>query len=156
MSSMIALPSIYKYTDTYSARQILRNSTIKLSSPAAFNDPFDTHLGAALPLDTKEFLKSLMPAFVEFSMGEIDYSSLRPGPMAEKIIRVNQALKTASANQIGALRNEIINTPVESVWDISKLEEINRETVAKLRVNFQNSGIFCASIKKDNLLMWSH
>jgi hypothetical protein len=76
--------------------------------------------------------------------------------MADKVMIISKALKNASAETVERLRSELLSTPVETVWDIAELERTNEKTVAILRANFQRYEIFCASAKKDNLLMWSH
>src|SRR5436190_14539415 len=83
---------LLKYTDYEGARRIIVGSSIKLSHPRAFNDPFDMLLTEALGAELEEFLPDLRMAFFEFVSGDIDYNSLRPS-YRDKIILMNQSLK---------------------------------------------------------------
>src|SRR5260370_40986337 len=87
--------TLYKYTDSYGAKKILENCTLKLSSPLAFNDPFDMHLGAALGMKTREFTEGLKSAFHDFVSGDISYEQLRPVSNRDLIILINTAIKAA-------------------------------------------------------------
>ena len=54
--------ALYKYLNYDGAKKTLENGTLKLSSPFAFNDPFDMQLVEALGLEITEFTDQLVPA----------------------------------------------------------------------------------------------
>jgi len=148
---------LYKYTTYAAARAIIANSTLKLSVPMAFNDPFDILLEEALGSDVEEFLRDLIPAFFDVVSGELDHGALRPGNFRDTITKINQHLRRLPSEALTERRQEWLKQPLERVWtDLSFLRENNRIVVETIRGQLSTYGIFCTSINKDSLLMWAH
>ncbi len=147
---------LYKYTTLQAAKAIIENSSLKLSIPQAFNDPFDILLEAALGAEIEDFLRDFMPAFFELVCGDLDYSLLRPGPMRDKIILINSGLRNLSTEQLAERRRKLISEPPEAIWSVPSLRATNEQVVGIIRTMNSNEGIFCSSANKDSLLMWSH
>jgi len=59
--------ALYKYLNYDGAKKTLENCTLKLSSPLAFNDPFDMQLEETLGLAITEFVEQLVPALFSTS-----------------------------------------------------------------------------------------
>jgi hypothetical protein len=83
--------ALYKYLNYDGARKTLENCTIKLSSPLAFNDPFDMQLVEALGLEITEFAEILGPAFLHFLLGDIDYEQVRQNQLGATVISLHRA-----------------------------------------------------------------
>jgi Protein of unknown function (DUF2971) len=147
---------LYKYTTCAAAGAIIRNSSLKLSIPSAFNDPFDILLEEALGSEVEDFLHELLPAFFEIVSGELDYVTLRPGDFRDKVILLNQQLRDLPADALTARREAWAKQPPEGVWDLKSLRENNKLVVATIQGQFRTYGILCTSANKDSLLMWSH
>jgi Protein of unknown function (DUF2971) len=147
---------LYKYTTWAAAKAIIENSSLKLSIPQAFNDPFDILLEEALGAEVEDFLRDLMPAFFELVSGDLDFSRLRPGPMRDKIMFINVGLNRLSSEQLAEHRSGWVSQHPESIWSIPSLRAANEQVVGVIRLMNSNEGIFCSSANKDSLLMWSH
>jgi hypothetical protein len=147
---------MYKYYSRTGAVATLRNRTVQLSAPAGFNDPFDTHLDDPFGSDPVDFIQELQGAFVDFFLGDIDYSMLREGPNKASIIAIHQGLKTASPAQREGYRLEAMADDAVTLFDIDELRRNSLEVVAYLVNTFSRYGIFCASDRPDILLLWSH
>jgi len=149
--------AFYKYTTYQAAKAIITNCTVKLSIPQAFNDPFDILLEEALGADIEDFLPNLMAEFFDVVSSELDYSMLHPGKMRDQIILINTQHRKLSAGALAERRKAFLQQPPEKIWrDFSFLRESNKQIVAAICGMLSTYGIFCSSINKDSLLMWSH
>jgi len=148
--------TLYKYLNYDGAKKTLANCAIKLSSPLAFNDPFDMQLMEALGSQISEFAEALGPAFFNFMSGDIDYSQVRRSQLGAKVILLHRAWKTLLQEELDARRKAICSTPVDEIFDFKALQQNNQRLVDMLRNNFRNSGVFCTSKNNYSLLMWSH
>jgi hypothetical protein len=146
---------IYKYLSFEGMCKTLENQTIRLSKPSSFNDPLDMYLQEALGQEMTHFCEDLKIAFCDFISGEIDISQLQGSHKAE-IELINSTLKNLQPEQKKPTFQELIKTPIEELYDIKLLEQINRESVSFIQRNFEMSGIFCSTIDFKNLLMWAH
>lgn len=147
---------MFKYYSHNGVVPTLENRTLQFSAPASFNDPFDAHLDELFGMDPKDFVQELQAAFVDFMLGDVDYAALRTGPRGEQIIRSHKALTSSSAEQREKYRRQSIDDNVNSFIDIEYIEKQNQYVVNYLRKTLDRYGIFCASRRRDQLLMWSH
>ncbi len=130
--------------------------SVRFSRPLDFNDPFDMQLEEALGTELEHFLPHLREGFHEFLSGDIDYSSLRPGPFRDKIIVLNKSFKMATREQREAIKKELLAEPIEAMFNVDRLCQVNREVVEQIHSSMQTSGVFCSTKKHDSLLMWAH
>src|SRR6266436_1219968 len=147
---------LYKYMGVAGAKKTLATGSVRFSRPVDFNDPFDMQLGEALGAELEQFLPHLRQGFHEFLSGDIDYSSLRPGSFRDKIIVLNKSFKMATREQREAIKKELLAEPIEAMFNVDRLRQVNREVVEQIHSSMQTSGVFCSTKKHDSLLMWAH
>jgi len=104
----------------------------------------------------EDFLKHLRDHFHDFLANEIDYSTLRTGKYKDSIILINQSLRGAAPEEREAVKNELLATPLEEMFDFEHTRQTNREAVVKVHDSMRTSGVFCSTKKYDSLLMWAH
>src|SRR5215469_8347600 len=104
--------TLYKYMGYGGAKATLQNMTVKLSKPAAFNDPFDIVLEDALGLDVEEFIEGLIPAMFDLmTRPDLDYASLRRSQLGTQIALIHSRLKGRSPEYVARMRADFLNTP---------------------------------------------
>jgi Protein of unknown function (DUF2971) len=101
-------------------------------------------------------LQGMKEAMVEFLASEIDYNALRESPNKAKIIIMNMAFKNARPEDIDNWRRDVLDTPIEEIYDIEKLQCSNDEMIQLIKESFNTDGIFCSTVESNNLLMWAH
>jgi len=148
---------IYKYLSFNGLCSILESGSIRLSKPTAFNDPFDTNLQDGFANDKKVFFEDLKKGFLDFIESDFDFSSLSAdAPSRDKLFFIHQSLKQASLDEKTQSRQQLLDTPVEDLFDLGKMEQVLHETISFIRQSFESDGIFCSSADYRNLLMWAH
>lgn len=152
-----AAPEIlYKYLDYQGAEKTLEYRTIKFSRPSHLNDPLDLNLQEALGFEEREFFKKLNEEFFKFVTGDMNFSRLEDGPLKDELIELNNNIKNGSPDFLQCCRNMILESPVESIFNIEQFRKSTAGVVKRIQKNLKNTGIFCATVKNDNLLMWAH
>jgi hypothetical protein len=150
-------PTLYKFTSYAAATAIIRNCTIKLSRPDAFNDPFDLLLDEALGSDIRPFLGDMLPAFFDLAASEIDHATIRDSDLGRTFIAINKTLRALSPENLAIRREAFLGQPAENIWgNLTFLEDNNREMVNIIKAQFRDHGVFCAAGQKNSLLMWAH
>jgi hypothetical protein len=147
---------MFKYYTFDGAIRTIAGRAIRLASPAAFNDPFDTHLDDPLGLDVGDFVQELQVALTEFILGDIEYGHLRDGNFKNLIERMHGAMAQATPERRRGLLEAAITGDARESYDIDRMKQHNREMAAFFIATFSRYGIYCTSAKHDNLLMWSH
>lgn len=147
---------VFKYLDLNGINKTLETRTIRLTSPLAFNDPFDINLEEAFGGEYEEFHEGLKAAFFEMLCGPMDYSALRGGLDTQKIRMMHDAMQRANGEQREALRRQIMAMPVEQLYPRQRTDEMTRPAVEHLRKGFARFGVFCSAQRSDDLLMWAH
>jgi hypothetical protein len=147
---------IYKYLSYDGLEKTLERESIRLSRPIDFNDPLDMFLQEVLGMEVEDFLQGMKEAMVEFLASEIDYNALRESPNRAKIIIMNMAFKNARPEDIDNWRRDVLDTPIEEIYDIEKLQCSNDEMTQLIKESFNTDGIFCSTVESNNLLMWAH
>lgn len=148
--------SLFKYLNISGAQKTLATNAIRLTRPLEFNDPFDINLEELFGSDHAEFHQGLLEAHCDFVCGEIDYAKLPDNAMKAKMIAINQALRRASQEQRAAFKAELLQTPVGELYDTASLEELRSNTLEQVRQMLRFYGVFCATKRHDDLLMWAH
>jgi Protein of unknown function (DUF2971) len=148
--------ALYKYLNYDGAKSTLANCTLKLSSPLAFNDPFDMKLEEALGLEITEFAEALGPAVFEFLSGEIDYTQVRNSKLGATVILFNRQLKTLTKAELYKRKSAMSSMPVKEIFKFDVLQQQHDDLIDHIQNNFRGSGVFCTSKNKNSLLMWSH
>jgi hypothetical protein len=119
---------LYKYATIDSVPHILNNSSIKITNPTEFNDPFDCNF-PSFNLEKVDMIKIAKSAFLSSS------KSKKIDPKIEFILRQ----QTGKANELKASIQK----------DFDKLTDQWSVLLNQLRV-------LSLTTKPDNILMWSH
>ncbi|WP_082459249.1 DUF2971 domain-containing protein [Bosea thiooxidans] len=150
-------PVVYKYTSHGSADLIIRNCSLRFGRPTEMNDPFDAYIDDLFDSSLRERHREAAIAIVD--MVEKDPAALSRylGLPFEEVAAVSSMMRTGTEDQRNALLALVTSTAVEDLYPRLKAErdalEIRRTA---LIAQFRDSGIFCATRRKDNLLMWAH
>jgi len=147
---------IYKYVSFDGLLKTLQHQTVRFSRPCDFNDPFDMYLQEALGKEVKDFAEDMKTAFHDFVSKETDYTSLPDGPFKRWILLINEGIKRATPDQKEIVRKEMLDTPIEEMFDMERLKKINQEIISHTQKSFKNDGVFCSTTDFENLLMWAH
>ena len=65
-------------------------------------------------------------------------------------------MRTASPEKRKFLRDELIATPSEQLYDFDTIKKNHFEILKKFKAGFNRYGIFCTTLRHDSLLMWAH
>lgn len=147
---------LYKYLSPDGAKKTLSTRTIRLSRPSEFNDPFDMRLDQALGLDHREFAEEQKRVIVDFIGEELDLSSLRSSKLGTMAGIINMSVKNWSTAKKKSIREELVATPLEDLYDFDSLKNAEVNAVIKLQNNINRYGVFCTTVNNDSLLMWAH
>ena len=149
---------IYKYLDVEGLIATLEGRTLKFSRPSDFNDPFDIYLQEALGVEDLTFLEGMKEAFYNFITGDDEFvrgASVR-GITPEMMKHLRDILKNGPAEKIQKFKVDLLETPINDLYDIERIKRINKEVLDFASNSFLNDGVFCVTTDKNNLLMWAH
>jgi hypothetical protein len=138
---------LYKYLSLDTAKIVLTNRTLRWSTPATFNDPFDIQTPLSLSLQKNQVVEATLLKLVR-AMKDKDYLA---GNKLGKLIEVIKASgRTLSPEQI---TTELGGGIEESFEKLQRdMPKFNSEILAMLAA----SKILCLSEVATNVLMWAH
>lgn len=130
------------------AQIVLRNRTLRWSSPVEFNDPFDIPREILFAIDSVDIRKAASECFIEIIKNPPDQTTdLNP-----KIQLILEALKNADSGTKRNIIKEIESMPNDASIDSSSLEELKtiwRGFIPEFR-------ILCLCEAHDTVSMWYH
>lgn len=147
---------IYKFLSFEGLCKTLENQTIRLSKPSDLNDPLDMYLQAAFGKYTEAFLVDLRAKFLDFVLSDMDFSSLPDSQFKTRVMLIGSDLKQALPEQKEFLQKEMLNTPIENLYDLKRLEQTGQDIISFVQSSFEIDGVFCSTTNFRNLLMWAH
>ncbi|MGD9539829.1 DUF2971 domain-containing protein [Methylocystis sp.] len=152
------LPDIvYKYTNEKAARLIIANRSLRIGRPTEMNDPFDVYLDDLFEDDPRDLLNAASERLVDMLSRDPAEYAKRTGTPLEQAIVNSAAINAGTVAQRDQFLALITSPIVEALYPQLKAVrqelEIQRTAIV---AQFRNSGIFCATRNKINLLMWSH
>jgi|GEM_PF-1424784 len=156
MQKYVCPPQIYKYTPLAGLKATLEHGSFKLSRPSDFNDPIDMYLQETIGQNIEEFLEDLKKEFHDYLVNGIKD---RPShnPRYSGILNfMHQAIDKAPENKKEEIRKELLNTPIEQMYDFDRLRKTNDEVTAAINTAFSFDAVFCSTTDSNNLLMWAH
>ncbi len=156
MEEYVCPPKIYKYTHLAGLRATLEHQTFRLSRPADFNDPIDMYLQETIGQNLKEFLEGLKVEYHDYLVNGIKDRPSRNPAYSSILNFMHQAIDKASDIQKNQFREELINTPIEEMYDLDRLRKTNIEVTDAINMAFSFDAVFCSTVDKNNLLMWAH
>jgi hypothetical protein len=142
----------YKYASPKSALAILRNRTIRYSSPLEFNDPFDQQVGLHFDFDLTAFPDRLIDKY-EFLA---EHSEIQLSDAQDSVGRLIALIREKYPTH--GFPRDMFDSLIKPTLS-EAIAEMNRT-----RHNFEKHWLdslratrtFCVAEDKDNLLMWSH
>ncbi|PIT99092.1 MAG: hypothetical protein COT74_11625 [Bdellovibrionales bacterium CG10_big_fil_rev_8_21_14_0_10_45_34] len=150
--SATAKKQLFKYVDIAGATAILQNGTLLFSSPLYFNDPFDISIQTLFGYDAFD-LEAHLDEFIALSTSDEVLPEGNGSAQSDIFVAVRSALSNASESYRANLRKEFF---AKKIWDEESLRASGAETLAHIKTAFELSGIFCASKRFDNYLLWAH
>jgi hypothetical protein len=123
---------LFKYLSPDGAKKSLSTRTIKLSKPSEFNDPFDMRLDRAFGLDHREFVETQIAGIVDFLSDQLDINSLRSSKIGDMAGKLSSSMRNASPEKKKWMRDELMATPVEEMYDFESLKNVEAMVVGKV------------------------
>jgi hypothetical protein len=138
----------YKYMTAGTAKIVLGNSTLRWSSPATFNDPFDVQFDLHLEYDPARVEKEAMLRIWEVYSGE---RALQPGnPLGALLLAVRDRVPGLSRQDLyGVLMGAVAEGIARGAAALPQVQEDFRRQLCSIKV-------LCLSETYENILMWSH
>lgn len=138
----------YKYMPASTALTVLRNKTLRWSSPVEFNDPFDVPAELAHDIEPSEIKAKIGEILVNlFQDEEIDLSRF-----SKKVQLVSQLIRSADNKTKNEIEKALI-AEVSKTFDKSENLEDIRNMWRELIPNFR---ILCLSTVNNAASMWHH
>lgn len=150
-------PVVYKYTSRRSAELIIKNRSLRFGRPTEMNDPFDVYIDDLFDRSLKEQHRDAALTIVDMIENDPVALSQRLGLPAEEVAAASLLMRSGTEKQREKILALVASPAFEDICPQLKPEldalEVQRAAIA---AQFRNSGIFCATHRKDNLLMWAH
>ncbi len=144
--------SFYKYAAPDTALAILKNQTVRYSSPLKFNDPFDFQSGLHFDFDLDALHGKVLDRLYNLATALEEPSVDVNDPWGQLVLLTREryathgfpreAWETQSAESFATLVSEIRVTQ-------QRYQEHRQKLLPGIRV-------FCVAEERDNLLMWAH
>jgi len=151
-----SVEKFYKYSDVAGARFILRDGNLKFSLASTYNDPFDAKIDTLFAYDPIATLQELREEKAKILFSDETYPPFAKGQIPQLTAWMRQSLAGKTPEEKKYLKELILADSPESIWNIERLQTIDRETLATVKFFFAMDAIFCASLIYDNHLLWSH
>ena len=145
--------SFFKYAAPDTALAILKNGTVRYSSPLTFNDPFDCQTELQFDFDPDGFHERVRDRLLELVTAAEEPQVDIHNPWGRLIALIRENYTTP-----GFPRELWEQTMTEQ---FPSLDSEMKTTQSKFQENFRNTLLagarfFCVSEDCDNLLMWAH
>ena len=140
----------FKYATAETAKLILRDLTLRWSSPAVFNDPFDTQLDLQFGFEPDEFIEPMQRAFGALVFADEEPTwvlSEKIGPVVRMLRLVRH--KLSRDEFVRQAREGLAEGTRDVVRTLGLVRDSWPEYVRRMRV-------LCVGEEHDNILMWSH
>jgi Protein of unknown function (DUF2971) len=138
---------LFKYLSLETAKIVLTNRTLRWSTPATLNDPFDIQTPLSLPLQKHEVVEATLLKLVK-AIGDNNYSPRNK--LGKLIAFVKEHGVAPNPEQIKIELRQGIEESFEAIRQ--NLPKFNSEMLAKLA----SSKILCLTEAATNVLMWAH
>jgi hypothetical protein len=138
----------YKYMPADTAKIVLRNSTLRWSSPTLFNDPFDVQFDLHVEYNRQRVAERAMQAIVDGYMGR---DPINP--------------RNALGNLLQFMRDRIPGLTERELRErlgpgffegMDRAERLIPETHEQFRAVVADLKLLCLTEVYDNILMWAH
>jgi len=148
-----AIPQkLYKYVPAAAAKNILRGSSLRLSSPILFNDPFDAQIEASFPF-TDDNLEEYLGRRV---LGLLDKNSTPPAKLNPPFMKLFELFKNERAQE--KTNNQILESYIASVRLARTLSSSGTPQQDPLawKSRLREFRVSAFSERNESISMWSH
>jgi Protein of unknown function (DUF2971) len=157
MTALNKMPVIYKYTSQKSAEIILSNCMLRFGRPTEMNDPFDVYIDELFDKTVKEKLEEAISQFIDMIVHDPAIFAQLLGVSIEEANDASATFKTGTLEQRDRLVALLMSLEFEKEHLQIKTDRYSLEMQRQAEVaKFRNTGIFCATKRHDNILMWAH
>lgn len=154
---MTASSIVYKYIDTEGARKTISNCTLKFTRPSEMNDPFDVNIYDLYNLEIKQLMHEHCMRQHDLLLTDPKAYALETGTEVETAIQLSKMMNNVPTTAMGELRSDFATASRLRLDQDLSLEMARLDAERLLEVEkFKNTGIFCVTKNKSNLLMWAH
>lgn len=143
--------TFFKYLDIDGAEKVLSDGTLMFTSPTEFNDPFDISIQSLAPFDIVADRLTFSDLLIEAVLAP-ELPSGNGDELYNKIRMIHESLKKASNER----RMEFRKMPRRDVWNETNLKRSYDRTFRMIKAVHEAEGVFCASKKFNNHLLWAH
>ena len=146
-------PSLFKYTTPETALAILRNKSVRYSSPLRFNDPFDVQSGLHLPFELTA-LPTLMADRIEQAVLAPDPPTGVPNDPWIRLIKLFRERLDAT----GFPKAHFLEAAGPTLEEMGRQIQFYQEQYQQIWTEdfLPRLRVFSVSEVKDELLMWAH
>ncbi len=137
----------YKYLKLERALQVLRDRVFRWSSPASFNDPFDSQSGFVVGDTYPEIAATAVSALVEATYSDLPVVESPISTVVQKLRPIRDVVGRVRLEQIA---RELSVSLVDDLH--TAMQMVNKEAIDLVC----KSRVFCVSERNDSMLMWSH
>lgn len=139
---------LYKYQSRDTGKAVLSNRTLRWSTPAQLNDPFDIQFDLNMEVDAVKTRELALEKLWQAYQGDLPLAPKKPMAVAVTLLRVMCPGMARSE-----LRNELEGSIDEGLSNGRKLIP---ETIEQSRQIMRTCKILCLTTSAINALMWSH
>jgi hypothetical protein len=139
---------LYKYVTADTSKKILENGTMRWSTPAVLNDPFDMQFAFQLPTDMQAARAKIFERWYRRIVGErINRATNSIGSAALTASSWKPTTREEFEQEIGSAIDQSLSNLVNGAEALNKW---------LFQEHFANSKILCFSEIHDSILMWSY
>jgi hypothetical protein len=145
--------SFFKYAAPDTVLVILRNKTVRYSSPLTFNDPFDIQVGLHFDFDVDDLHHKVLNRLYELATAPTAPQVDTNDPWGQLVLLAREHYPTH-----GFPRGKWETMTAELfAWLVNEFKTTQRQ----IQEHWRNAllpgvRVFCVSEDRDNLLMWAH
>lgn len=144
--------SFYKYASPETTLAILTHKTVRYSSPARFNDPFEFQSGLHFNFDIENLQQKVLDRISEYAR------ATKPPEVDAEDSWGRLVLLCRDMHQKDGLQTDRWKERLQPAF--ARLVHEIRDTQTKVLRHWENLlpgiRVFCVSEERDNLLMWAH
>ena len=144
--------SFFKYAPPETAIAVLKNRTIRYSSPLRFNDPFDVQSGLHFNFDLETFQEKVLDRITEYATAAKAPAVDTDDPWGRLVLlcRDHHSKNGLPNDRWRERLAPSFERLVDGIRDTqAKVQHLWNEMLPGMRV-------LCVSEERDNLLMWAH
>lgn len=140
--------TLFKYTSLHTAKLVLENQTLRWTTPATLNDPYDIQFDLRGDIDRNQVVEDALEKCWSVYNGDIECADGHP---LEKLMKVYRQIRPPIAKKFFF---ENLRPGIHQSLDVmeEKLSEVNQT----VRAGLSTCKILCLTDSPTNQLMWAY